>query len=299
MYLDFDDHRPETPRVASVISVREGVLLSLVVHMAFVIAVLVAPEKFFRADPAEPVLTPQSREPLRFVEVLPMKERLAKPLRLADSSDLDRRAATRERAPTPENPKPVSRGNTPEPVVGGPTARAGQPEPPGPPAPPSPAPAPEVPSKGMAVEAPAAPAKPAGGTLAQSLRNLQQYLKHENFDNPQGGDAEQSTDIQFDSMGVDFGPWLRRFKNQVERNWSPPDVFSYKGRTIIQFYVLRNGFITGLKVVQPSAFPALTNSALNALKLSNPTAALPPDYPADRAFFTVTFHYNEYDGNTP
>jgi hypothetical protein len=27
--------------------------------------------------------------------------------------------------------------------------------------------------------------------------------------------------------------------------------------------------------------------------LSNPTTALPPEYPDDRAFFTVTFHYNE------
>ena len=42
------------------------------------------------------------------------------------------------------------------------------------------------------------------------------------FDNPQGGDTDQSADIQFDSKGIDFGPWLRRFKNQVERNWLVP-----------------------------------------------------------------------------
>jgi hypothetical protein len=27
--------------------------------------------------------------------------------------------------------------------------------------------------------------------------------------------------------------------------------------------------------------------------MSNPTVPLPAEYPTDRAFFTVTFHYNE------
>jgi hypothetical protein len=31
----------------------------------------------------------------------------------------------------------------------------------------------------------------------------------------------------------------------------------------------------------------------NALVTSNPTYPLPAEYPADRAFFTVTFYYNE------
>jgi TonB family protein len=69
---------------------------------------------------------------------------------------------------------------------------------------------------------------------------------------------------------------------------------TFRGRVVIQFNVLRNGTITDLNVVQPASIPALTTSALNALKLSNPTAQLPAEYPRDRVFFTVTFHYNEY-----
>jgi hypothetical protein len=38
---------------------------------------------------------------------------------------------------------------------------------------------------------------------------------------------------------------------------------------------------------------AFTNSAFNALLASNPTQELPPEYPADKAFFTVTFYFNE------
>ena len=32
---------------------------------------------------------------------------------------------------------------------------------------------------------------------------------------------------------------------------------------------------------------------MNALLASNPTEPLPPEYPDDKAFFTVTFYYNE------
>jgi hypothetical protein len=48
-----------------------------------------------------------------------------------------------------------------------------------------------------------------------------------------------------------------------------------------------------LQVVAPSSVEAFTTAAFNALRLSNPTLPLPAEYPADRAFFTVTFHYNE------
>ena len=138
------------------------------------------------------------------------------------------------------------------------------------------------------------PSRPASGNLGQSLRNLQQYVRDQGYDNQRGGDADQSADIQFDSMGVDFGPWLRRFKAQVEKNWLIPQAaMSLRGRVVIQFYVLRNGTITDIKVVQESGIPSFNTSAFNSLKLSNPTQPLPPEYPDDRAFFTVTFHYNE------
>ena len=62
---------------------------------------------------------------------------------------------------------------------------------------------------------------------------------------------------------------------------------------MIQFYVLKNGTIRELNVVQPSTIEGYTTAAFNALRLSNPTMPLPAEYPADAAFFTVTFHYNE------
>jgi len=45
--------------------------------------------------------------------------------------------------------------------------------------------------------------------------------------------------------------------------------------------------------VGPCAVEAFNNSSFGALAASNPTYPLPPEYPSDRAFFTVTFYYNE------
>jgi TonB family protein len=97
-------------------------------------------------------------------------------------------------------------------------------------------------------------------------------------------------------MGVDFGRWILRFKAQVERNWFPlipQAAMSMSGHTVLTFNVHKNGTITDLAVVQPSRIDGFNNAAYGAMVSSNPTIPLPSEYPADKAFFTVTFFYNE------
>ena len=43
----------------------------------------------------------------------------------------------------------------------------------------------------------------------------------------------------------------------------------------------------------PRTIDAFNDSANAAITLSNPTQPLPPEYPTEKAFFTVTFYYNE------
>ena len=43
MYFDFEDHRPDISPVGRAISWREGVLISIIIHMAMVIVLLTAP----------------------------------------------------------------------------------------------------------------------------------------------------------------------------------------------------------------------------------------------------------------
>ncbi|NTU77544.1 MAG: hypothetical protein HGA90_07020 [Alphaproteobacteria bacterium] len=57
---------------------------------------------------------------------------------------------------------------------------------------------------------------------------------------------------QFDSKGVEFGPWLRRFIAQIKRNWMfPLAVASMSGHVAITFYVDKEGRLTEVTVVEP------------------------------------------------
>ncbi|HEY7474811.1 MAG TPA: TonB family protein [Vicinamibacterales bacterium] len=289
MYFDFDDRRPDVPRVPAGVSRGAGVVLSIVVHALGVLAVFVLPAAFQAQALLNPVVPPQ--ETVRFVQMTPRVDRTERTPRPAESSDRDRRSKTPVKPLNPDNAAPYSRGNSSE------KAEAT------PPPPPDPGDQSSVQAGGARATAdlpvkviPDAPTVSAGPSknLGDSLRNLQRYLQDQNFNNLRGGASEQDPDIQFDAKGVEFGPWLRRFVAQVKGNWFVPQAaMARHGRVVITFYVLKNGSILDLQVIQPSAIEGYTTAAFNALRLSNPTMPLPPEYPSDRAFFTVTFRYNE------
>lgn len=310
MYIDFEDLRPDTPRVEGALSVREGVLISIIVHLLLLIAILTLPDlvpESVRPQPVAAVEREPSQNP-RFVFMQPRVDiSTPQPRPDVEASDQDRKLATIEPPLRPENPLPFARGNSrereeaelapqnrgnaPEPSVaqGMPNADAeGQM-------------AANDPSRSM-MRLPdrpdAAPGLRLGetgskGLLGSALRNLQRYVQQQSFDNPTGSGDSQGL-IQFDSKGVDFGPWLRRFVAQVKRNWFVPQAaMIMKGHVVITFNVHRNGALTDIDVKKPSSIESFNLAAVNALMSSNPTQPLPPEYPSDSAFFTVTFLYNE------
>jgi TonB family protein len=151
-----------------------------------------------------------------------------------------------------------------------------------------------------AVESPQpGPRGPSAGVIADAIRNVQKYVQKDTFGNLQGGDnMDFEKSIQFDSKGVDFGPWLRRFIAQIRRNWNiPMAAMTMHGHVVVTFFVGKDGRITELRVLRPSNVDGFNNSSFNALAASNPTQPLPPEYPDDRAFFTITFFYNETPGS--
>lgn len=314
MYFDFEDAHPETPTLMSPISRREGVLLSIIAHLGLVILILLGPKiPFLRAlierqDEAarqarEAALAHQRQQQPRFVYIQPRVE-MPPPRSVAPQSvlsDRDRAALARERAQNPTNTQPFARGNTSERVDSDAARR-----PPRPADENASAPAaangaevlPDVAPNTMAIPRDTPPpGRGRGrstGVIGSALENLQRYATGEKFDNMGGGAQEYGPQIQFDSKGVEFGPWIRRFVAQVKRNWFIPyAAMSMKGHVVITFYVHRDGRITELGVLGPSGVGAFDNAAYNALAWSNPTAPLPVEYPDDRAFFTVTFYYNE------
>jgi TonB family protein len=314
MYFDFEDYHPDITPVGSAISWREGVLLSIIAHLCVVILLLVAPKwfPFLTAPPrrAAVVVPQEPPDKTRFVFVQPRIERpVPRAPDRADTSDLDRMARARERSQQPTNPLPYARGNSPERVEELPreVARGRGPDPETAAGAASENTAPESTAAKVA-EAPSSLQLPSarppagatgrsatsGGSLGDALRNLQRYVQNETFDNQGGAGGQFGPEIQFDTKGVEFGPWIRRFIAQVKRNWFIPyAAMSMKGHVVIQFNVHKDGSITDLTVVGPSVVEPFNNAAFGALSASNPTQPLPPEYPSDKAFFTVTFFYNE------
>jgi TonB family protein len=320
VYFHLDDARPEPQSIDSAISRREGVILSVAAHVLALLLMLWLPtqpwfRKLTQAEAAQPVpvVVAENRErPEPFIVVEPRIDReTLRAIERAAMSDKNRQAQSRERAPDPRNMQPFSRGNTSEYVESQPRSerpRGQGPSPePAPPQPPASA-APTAPAPGAFSErsptqtvpdrtqADNRQAPPPGGSLGEALRNLGRYSQNQQFENPQGR-GEFGPTIQFDTKGVEFGPWIRRFVAQVKRNWFVPyAAMSLRGRVVITFNVHKDGRITDLQVIGPSNIEAFNNAAFNALSASNPTMPLPPEYPADKAFFTVTFFYNESPG---
>lgn len=311
MYFDFEDHRPDTPTIGRTMSTREIVLITVNLHLVVLVMILLGPKIPFiqaivqRQQQAREELQRQQQErkkdDARFVFMTPRVQKPVPPPERAELSDIDRRARSPERAPNPTNPLPFSRGNTTERLDGNPDLTK----------PPSPAAAPE-PAAGRPAEAPPLPVPestngfaraqeprpetrgPNTGVLADAIRNVQRYATSEKFQNLQGGANQNDPFINFDSKGVEFGPWIARFVAQVRRNWFIPlAAMSMRGRVVVTFNVHKDGRITDVTVARPSSVDAFTISARNAILQSNPTVPLPPEYPDDKAFFTVTFFFNE------
>lgn len=318
MYFNFDDNHPDTPRLPQPLSRREVVLIAVNIHALALIALLLGPrlpivremiqerqkaiEEQMRAELERE--RERERERARFVFVQPKLDRttpLVSPR--AELSDKDRRAQTVERAERPTNPLPFARGNSPERMEAPPTNLPPKPSVPEPAQPnegeagkpPPMSDAPAAPERPTDLTRQAEPRGPAVGVIADAIRNVRRYVQQENFGNTRGGqDPNVGSSIQFDTKGVEFGPWLARFIAQVRSNWMIPQAaMSMHGNVAITFVVHRDGRITNVVVARPSAVDAFTLSGRNAILTSNPTIPLPLEYPDDRMPITVTFFFNE------
>src|SRR6476469_7486036 len=150
MYFAFEDGHPDIEGVPSALTPREGVLLTVIVHLLVIILILVLPQlPYFKrlaaaqAEAQRLALLQKPPDQTRFVFMQPRVElKPSKPPDRAPMSDRDRRALSQLQAPHPRNNKPFARGNSPEYVEKSPPPRPQQQaRQPGPPQPPTPDPA--------------------------------------------------------------------------------------------------------------------------------------------------------------
>ena len=115
------------------------------------------------------------------------------------------------------------------------------------------------------------------------------------------GRAQGNLEILSDTMGVDFGPYLSRIRIIIMKHWYdvlPQSVFPpilKQGKLMIEFAILKDGRVAGMKVVAPSGDDALDRAAWGGITGSNPFPPLPSDFSqVGGQYLTLrcTFTYN-------
>ena len=260
MYFDFEDRYRDDEVVGSAINRRDGVAVSIMVHAVILASILFAPQYLRQIFPPQAVPPPQPQprqDNPTFVFVQPRADlpALRQPERV-EMSDVDRSARSPEKAPKMENPLPMAKGNSNERTETTPDERMkgqGPAEQPAPQAPPVQTPSiTDQRTADTALMQRPQMQPPPGGQLGDALRNLQKYVQNDSFNN-QKGQTQDFGPLQFDTKGVEFGPWIRRFISQVRRNWFVPmAAMTMRGAVVITFYVHKSGALTNVTVIKPS-----------------------------------------------
>ena len=120
-----------------------------------------------------------------------------------------------------------------------------------------------------------------------------------------GGSARTlgNLEVLSDTQGVDFGPYLSRVLEAVRRNWYiliPEEArapLMKRGRLAIEFVILQDGKIAGMKLVSPSGDVSLDRAAWGGITASNPFAPLPGEFHGPYLALRFRFYYNPQKGD--
>ena len=309
---------------------REAFWLSVAVHLV-VVLLLLNSDKLGRLMPRGSVIAqPISArdKDLTYLELPPDEQKLTKRPNTNIISDKDRIATSKapqldrqalkkildsSRPGSPSVPVPTpAPGQQPSPPAAGQAAPAPQQQaPPAPPVnqnlearlqtPPPPARNPFASGSGYA-----------GDQIAQAARgaaaNRGGYGDGGDFGLGQGGkgaSVQGGLEVLSDTMGVDFGPYLQRVLHDVKQNWfllipeSARAPIMKKGKVGIEFAILKNGSVAGMKLVSSSGDVALDRGAWGGITNSNPFPPLPKEFGGQYLALRFGFYYNPDKGEIP
>ena len=114
----------------------------------------------------------------------------------------------------------------------------------------------------------------------------------------QNGGTLGAVDILSDTMGFDFDPYLHRIFLTVDRNWRtlmPESVYPpilKKGMVFIEFAIMKDGTVQGMKVVGPPGDVALVRAAWGSITNSAPFPPLPNGFPGQYLELRFKYFYN-------
>jgi TonB family protein len=109
------------------------------------------------------------------------------------------------------------------------------------------------------------------------------------------GRALGALDILSDTQGVDFAPYLQRILQDVKQNWYlliPESAAMKKGKLAIEFAIMKDGQVAGMRLVASSGDVALDRPAWGSITNSNPFPPLPSEFGGQYLALRFRFYYN-------
>jgi TonB family protein len=302
---------------------REAFWISVCVHLVVVLLIVNSQRLAgFMPRRAVVVVSPESsQKDLTYLELPPDEQKVAKRPDTNIISDKDRKATSRTpqldrqelkkilEASRPGRPGP---SGPPQPNSAPPAAAAAQnpiPQPSGPPppAPPQVAKLQTQPPAESAKEAFGGSALTAGSAIEQAARAAAANRGGYNGDGGSYGVLGQGRkptaamgplEVLTDTMGVDFGPYLQRVLHDVRMNWynlipeSARAPLMKKGKVTIEFAILKDGTVAGMRLVSTSGDVALDRGAWGGITASNPFPPLPTEFGGQYLGLRFAFYYN-------
>jgi TonB family protein len=107
-----------------------------------------------------------------------------------------------------------------------------------------------------------------------------------------------TVEILTDAQGVDFGPSLKQVVSSVQTQWYAliPDAARKpqlkQGTVTIEFAILKDGRVAGMKLAQPSGDVSLDRAAWGGITASQPFKPLPAQFTGPYLGLRFRFYYN-------
>lgn len=137
------------------------------------------------------------------------------------------------------------------------------------------------------------PIAPSDRSIMGSVRRLEQR-RADLGTGGEGGAVRQMGPLLFDDQGADFTAWINQWRNEVYRNWIPPQAafFGFGGGEVaFEFTVERDGSLSSVRMLSSTGSRPLDRAAENGLRGAR-MLPLPSDYAPARLTIQVTFIYS-------
>jgi TonB family protein len=297
---------------------REAAWISGAVHAVIILLLILAPKWVGTSAHVVPMM--QQRQQTTYLELPPDQLKLKTPPKTDRLSDANRIAQTRTPVPSKEALKKLldardpGKPKTPPPAPAQQQAQVTPQQQPATQQAAAQPPEPPPPTQTAKLDAPVPPkakipfpVNSPGSTISHAIDNV--ATSHGTSSVPLGGgnygsgirprvDTRGNLEILSDTMGVDFGPYMRRLRQAVQEHWDPlipqsampPEM--KRGTVIIEFAILKDGRVAGLRVVNGSGDTALDRAAYGAITYAIPLPQLPANFSGDYLLLRAHFLYN-------